>query len=986
MKTTVKFLYSTLVAAAAMTSTAWAEGTTLIVDSSGAENTFASVRDALTEANNLGGATINIVSAENDGITDGFALTNAGAYTITGGDWKVFTPVLVNGKDVALNFDGAFVTLGKLRGGKDNSNTYQKNAVNITNSVIASTDYAGYGGGWATFYDCSVTINNSIYACNLSKYATDTVKTLPRSASAVKAAIAEGTYTLAEGSGYNGQHIGTSGFLDIDDSTVYSGFISIADRGYADIDNSVVYVCGSLGIGDGKIANGGNDSNNNGWTASSASDYRTGELATMDVTDSIVRNITLNGEGGGLQVGSASKGGVLNITRSEFDFTRTGESSEKVAVYANGTINIVDSTFSAGSITNNGTINISGNSQIVAASYSGNAIKIVGDTTLTDSLIGGNVAVGYGNYTKQPATLTLKGTSSISGVLYVGDEKTVDAYKLNVNGSATIGSLYSRTESIVNVSEANLSIGYWQNKGKATIDNASVEVTGVNFYVYNNDSDSLASITLKNGATLTAMGLANNIGLILGNTEATPAKGHAALYLEGGSTANLSELQLRPTVNGDKTYKIEVAAKGDSTINVRDAVVIGAGATISLTDSTLKATSVCGEGLILGNGTVNLSADSISTQVFVGGYYDAEGNRQYNDGEALRSKLVLDDVSGNGVMIENKEFRVNNADITLKADVTAELGNKYFYIRESVLNLNGHTVNLNTGKFIANGINITGEGTINATDSNDPACFQNVKATIGSGVTFNTHTFHAYTDLDLHGNASATGTALVGVNGKEPFDSSKPWIDNANMTVWGKFEAGSMTVQGASGNIVASKLIVKDGGNVSVFGKLTNNGVLEVDANGTVTANAITGLGDVVLAGTIKVVGGVFEADELTIVAGAKLNFGAAEKGVTLMATREVISFDFNTLTIIATDVKVGELDLHDVLNKEGADLILSKLTDGTEFKVVDSSTKREFTAVYNAGAEGFQGSISVIPEPSMFGLFAGLGALLLVGTRRRRK
>ncbi|MBR5623345.1 MAG: PEP-CTERM sorting domain-containing protein [Opitutales bacterium] len=33
-----------------------------------------------------------------------------------------------------------------------------------------------------------------------------------------------------------------------------------------------------------------------------------------------------------------------------------------------------------------------------------------------------------------------------------------------------------------------------------------------------------------------------------------------------------------------------------------------------------------------------------------------------------------------------------------------------------------------------------------------------------------------------------------------------------------------------------------------------------------------------------------------------------------------------------------------------------------------------------------FDYSAVLVPEPSMFGLMAGLGALLLVGTRRRRK
>lgn len=281
--------------------------------------------------------TISIEDMSDASQTSEFALTSAGEYIITGGNGSKFTPIVVNGKDVTLKFDGAFVSLGKLRAGKD-GNGYQKNAVGINNSVIGNSAYAGFDGSWSTFYDCTVTINNSIFGINLSKYTGVDVLELPRSAEGIKAALEKGEYTMANGDGYNGSHIGTVGFLDIDDSTVYSGFFSVADRGYADIDNSVIYVCGGMGVGDGRIKNG-DDSNENGWSSTSAEDYRNDEVATIDITNSIVRNISLNGNGGGLQVGSDSKAGVLNITDSEVDFSINAEDCNKVVVYANGTIN-----------------------------------------------------------------------------------------------------------------------------------------------------------------------------------------------------------------------------------------------------------------------------------------------------------------------------------------------------------------------------------------------------------------------------------------------------------------------------------------------------------------------------------------------------------------------------------------------------------------------------------------------------------------------
>ena len=434
MNKTTRFFFSTLVAAAAMTSTAFAEGTTLYVDSSiteNTENTYKTAKDALDAANDLAGATINLNGMTvADSQNSEFGLTNAGTYVITGGNGATFTPVLANGKDVNFTFSEAFISLGKLRGGKDGSGCYQKNEINIVNSVIASSSYAGFGGGWATFYDCSVKIDNSIYGINLSKY--EKPLELPRSATAVKDAIAEETYTLASGSGYNGQHIGTTGSLDIDDSTVFTGFFSIADRGYADIDNSVVYVCGSLGIGDGTIKRG-NDSNNCGWTSTSATDYRVGEVATMDINNSIVRNITLNGEGGGLQVGSDSKAGILNITNSEFDFTAKGETSDYAEIYANGTVNVVDSVFKVGTLNNKGTFTVAGNSAFKADKMTSSTDLLFGGANeKSDLAIGSvcgqglNITASRVNLYKANITLTDNVTVSTTGVLSKIQDSVVD--------------------------------------------------------------------------------------------------------------------------------------------------------------------------------------------------------------------------------------------------------------------------------------------------------------------------------------------------------------------------------------------------------------------------------------------------------------------------------------------------------------------------------------------------------------------------------
>lgn len=268
---------------------------------------------------------------------------------------------------------------------------------------------------------------------------------------------------------------------------------------------------------------------------------------------------------------------------------------------------------------NNGTFTVSGASTLNIGKLTGNTLQVVADTTLTDSVIGGNVSVGFNAENAADTTLTLAGDTSI-GTLYVGKENRTNDYKFVIAGEETtvkLGSLYSRTGSTTTISNgATLDISdYWQSKGMVTVDASTINHSGYNFYVYNNDSTDTAAIALMNGAVLNHI---NAYSLTLGSTTETVsgvAKGNASVTLEGGSTLNVNRLYLNATGTVEEVAGAEAKTSltaVDSTVTARGEVGIGAGATVSLGNSAFTANTLISSGAIV--------MDSLSTITCAGAF------------------------------------------------------------------------------------------------------------------------------------------------------------------------------------------------------------------------------------------------------------------------------------------------------------------------------------------------------------------------------
>ena len=321
--------------------------------------------------------------------------------------------------------------------------------------------------------------------------------------------------------------------------------------------------------------------------------------------------------------------------------------------------------------------------------------EIISDSSFTDVATSGIVSVGYKNENAADTTLTMAGETSI-GTLYVGNEGRENEYKAVISGEDTdvsLVQLYNRLGSTLEITDgAHLAVSnYWQSKGDVVIDGASAELTGVNMYVYNNDTTDAATITLRNGASLSTNA---NYAIYLGNSEGGPAKGNASMTLESGSSLNVKNLIL----HADGEVEEVAGAKASTSVSVTDStlnvsgtmtnngtVTVGGESTLNIAAATGKAIDFADGAVITSETGANFSDAThyIGGVTFGSGKFNFAGAAYVSGGDltltagaevAAATTLAFynNATIADGASVSGNSVYVNGGDITLNGNLTAK--------------------------------------------------------------------------------------------------------------------------------------------------------------------------------------------------------------------------------------------------------------------------------------------------------------------------
>ncbi len=548
-------------------------------------------------------------------------------------------------------------------------------------------------------------------------------------------------------------------------------------------------------------------------------------------------------------------------------------------------------------------------------------------------------------------------------------------------------------------------------------------LTGKNFNIYGEENYPEAIVNVYEGSALTATAAeADKNPSYIGHASNANRKGK--LNVLGGS---VSAQVLTVNATG------EILVDNNGSFSVKDKLTNKG--VLKVESGVFSAKTIVNNGTfsVAGNSTFKADKMTSSTDLLFGGANE-------------KSVLAIGSVSGQGLNVTASRVNLYKADITLTDNVTVTTTGVLSKIQDSVVDMGGKTLTFNGFTVLdgysgistpENGHGVTlknGEFKVNT----DHLCFQGYNHVVAEdavvtvdGRGYESSMVNVYGKTTVYGKINVThgefgydnvGTTDTGYSkGNYPMSELTLSGANASYTIenghmfrviheTANTGAGVMNVVGGASfsftgsragtglfynsnvvNVDAQSSFTVDTyyghaeGNANIKGAFNSEKAGEMVVLGKVTVNKNLVTDELVLKNTAELNAGTIKVIGLTIEQGAVLNVGAASQGVALMAV--VSAIEFETLTIIATDVAAGEtLDLSDVITGSGADALWQALADkeeAPEFTVVDSNTGKTFTAVYSAENGG---SISVIPEPSMFGLFAGLGALLLVGTRRRRR
>ena len=523
--------------------------------------------------------------------------------------------------------------------------------------------------------------------------------------------------------------------------------------------------------------------------------------------------------------------GNIGTTDTESVEIATGTATaDGVTITENGTVDgaIKDATITA--------TNIAIGGQEVSNSTLTGRTAIISDSKFSDVTAGGVVSVGFDAENAADTTLTLEGNTSI-GTLYVGKEGSNNEYKAVITGEdteVTLGSLYNRADSTLEITDgANLDVtNYWQGKGNVIIDGASAELSGINMYVYNNDTTDAATITLKNGGTLSTDA---NYAIYLGNSEDGPAKGNASMTLESGSSLNVKNLIL----HADGEVEEVAGAKASTSVSVTDSTVNVSGlltnnGTVTVAgESELNIAAATGKAIDFADGAVITSTTganfsdathSIGGVTFGSGKFNFAGSAMAYDKLALNAGAdvtaaqtfaVYDDATiADGASVSANSVYVNGGDITLNGNLTAKGNDGGLLLRNSNKSFNVDGGNVDVAYI---------EGTRGTVSVN----LTNATVKGGHHITDNGGTVNWDIDNSSVSARTWTGAGDIKVNDGE-ITVTETLTNNGTFTVSGEstlniaaVAAGSKDIELSEGTILKDSTIM---GDVGITGNVTFRG------------------------------------------------------------------------------------------------------------------------------------------------------------------
>jgi hypothetical protein len=630
-------------------------------------------------------------------------------------------------------------------------------------------------------------------------------------------------------------------------------------------------------------------------TSSFTGDMTAGNIdaSTLDTTGNVSIGGTLGVNGTSAFTGDMTAG---NIDASTLD--TTGD------VTVGDNLTVTGDTSITGSTTLNGTLDVNSTSD-----FSGNVtLSNASDLTIIDNQSPANAVFsvdGVSGNTTVGGVLTVVGTSSFVGTISVGD---LDAATIDTTGDVNIG--------------GNLTV-----TGTTTL-NDTLDV--------NASTDFSGNVVLSDSANFTM----KTIPQILGGITVTPTK-----FTIDGSTGNTAT-EGTLSVVGTSSFTGDMTA-GDISANDIDANTVG-----TISDVTVGGNlSVTGTSTFTGDvGAVNVNISNdltVTGDVSVTGTSSFTGDMTAGNIDASTLDTTGDvsiggDLTVTGTSSFTGDMTAGNIDAST-LDTTGDVsvgGNTSLTGTLAVTGTSSFTGDMTAGNIDASTLDTTGDVSIGGDLSVTGTSSFTGDMTAGN---IDASTLDTTGDVSVGGNTSLTGTLAVTGTSSFTGDMTAGNIDASTLDTTGDVSVGGNTsltgtlaVTGTSsftgdmtaGNIDASTLDTTD--DVSVGGDLTVTGTFGVTGN--FTAGNITATGNVLVQGTLEVLGETTFKNNFEVI---RANPSDPETVTTLERT------DITDLNVSGVSELVGNVFFNGTLTVQDTNLIPNVFftVDGTTGNVLTEGT-----------------------------------------------